>query len=128
MKTLSKREEYRECYMRGWYQMDIELLHSTTHSGFVFEDPAEPEPITRAMLVGYMQRWDQRTRALGANNQWKLTHESRQDKEGILTDWEWWEVHGTDLQGAALILTSDDGVLFERITYFERNVSRAWVG
>jgi hypothetical protein len=126
MKTVSKREELRESYMQGWYRMDLELLLSSTSSEFVFDDPAEPGPVTRTMLANYMQRWHRRTCALGADNQWKLTHESRQDKDGILTDWEWWEVIGTDLQGAAIILTSDDGVLFERITYFERNLPRAW--
>lgn len=127
MKTLSKREALRENYLQGWYRMDIELLLASTSSEFVFDDPAEPEPVTRDMLAGYMQRWDKRTRALGADNQWKLTHELRQDKDGILTDWEWWEVKATDLQGAALILTGDHGVLLERITYFERNLPRAWV-
>ena len=39
-----------------------------------------------------------------------------QDKDAILTDWEWWEVSGTSLQGAAVVLTSDAGVLLERIT------------
>ena len=126
MTTVSKREELRESYMQGWYRMDIELLLSSTSSEFVFDDPAEPGPVTRTMLANYMQRWHRRTCALGADNQWKLTHESRQDKDGILTDWEWWEVIGTDLQGAAIIVTSDDGVLFERITYFERNLPRAW--
>ena len=72
------------------------------------------------MLPAYMRRWDERTRALGGNNQWRLSHEVREDKEGILTHWEWWELLDTPLQGAAIVLTGDEGVILERITYFER--------
>ena len=117
----SRRVDVRERYIQGWYQLDAELLLSATAPEFTFDDPAEPEPVTRNMIAGYMQRWDKRARAAGGTNQWRLTHESRNDRDGILTDWEWWEVIGTDLQGAAIVLTNDDGVLLERIAYFNRN-------
>jgi hypothetical protein len=117
----SKRIELRESYMQGWYQMDIEMLLASTAADFIFDDPAEPEAVTRAILPAYMQRWNRRTRALGGNNQWRLTHESRIDKNGILTDWEWWEVIDSGLQGAALVLTGNAGVFLERITYFDRD-------
>jgi hypothetical protein len=68
-----------------------------------------------------MQRWDARARAAGGENKWQLTHKFRSDENGILTDWEWWQLLGTDLQGAALVLTADEGVVLERITYFDRN-------
>jgi hypothetical protein len=103
--------------------LNAELLLSTTAESFIFDDPVEPEAVNRAMLTAYMHRWDERMRALGGDKQWVLTHQTRQDKDGILVDWEWWEVSGTSLQGAAVILTSDAGVLLERITYFDRNFS-----
>lgn len=103
--------------------MDADLLMSSVAPDFIFDDPAEPEPVTRAMLVDYMQRWDRRMRAAGGNNQWTLTHESRRDENGLLVDWEWWQVDGSSLQGAAVVLTSEDGVLLERITYFDRKTS-----
>lgn len=121
---MSKRVDFRKNYMQGWYQMDADLLLAATANDFVFDDPVEPEPVQREMLISYMQRWDKRTRALGADNKWILTHEMRNDKNGILIDWEWWEVVGTDLQGAALVLTSDEGVFLERITYFDRKILR----
>lgn len=121
--SMSKRLELRELYMQGWYQLDAELLLSTTAESFIFDDPFEPEPVKREMLVGYMHRWDQRMRASGGDNQWVLTHQTRQDRDAILIDWEWWEVSGTSLQGAAVVLTSDAGVLLERITYFDRDFS-----
>ena len=118
----SQRIELRESYMQGWYQMDIDMLLTSTAPEFIFDDPAEPEAVTRTTLPAYMQRWDSRTRALGGDNQWRLTHESRIDENGILTDWEWWEVIDSGLQGAALVLTCDTGVLLERITYFDRDI------
>jgi len=114
--------------MRGWYDLDADLLLESTSPEFLFDDPAEPEPVTRVMLVDYMHRWDARTRALGSNNQWILSNEVREDKEGILTDWEWWELAGTSLHGTAIVLTSDHGVLSERITYFDRNVRHPRIG
>ena len=68
-----------------------------------------------------MHRWDSWTRKAGANNQWILEEEVRQDKNGILTDWEWWGLVGTEIFGMALIKTRDEGVFLERITYFDRN-------
>ena len=118
--SMSSRIELRERYLQGWYQMDAELLLTSTAHDFIFDDPAEPEPVTRDMLTGYMQRWDRRARAAGGDNQWILSHETRTDIDGILTDWEWWQVIGTELQGAAVVLTNDNGVFLERITYFDR--------
>ncbi len=119
---MSDRYHFRQDYIEGWYQMDSDLLLGSTAAEFYFDDPHEPEPVTKSMLADYMGRWDKRTRALGSSNQWVLTHEVRQDKNAILTDWEWWELIGSPLFGAAIVCTSDNGVLFERITYFDRNL------
>ena len=116
----SKRIELRESYMQGWYQMDIDRLMASTAPDFIFDDPAEPEPVTRAHLAQYMLRWDARVRSLKGANEWRLTHESRVDANGLLTDWEWWQIVGIELQGAAVVITGNDGVMLERITYFDR--------
>lgn len=118
---MSKRIELREKYMCGWYELNADLLLETTAIDFVFDDPAEPAPVGRDSIVDYMVRWDARTRSLGGNNEWILTLECRQDKDGILTDWEWWEVADSGLCGTAVVQTSDAGVMFERITYFDRD-------
>ena len=111
--------------MRGWYEMDAELLLTNTASSFFFDDPAEANPVTRDMLTDYMHRWETRTRALGGNNEWILSLETRVDKDGILTDWEWWELVDSGLCGTAVVQTCDEGVLFERITYFDRSIRLA---
>ena len=102
--------------------MDEQKLISSTTEAFVFEDPREPGPITRHELGNYMRRWDVWTRSEGASNLWKLDYEVRQDKDGFLTDWEWWELAGTDICGMAFVVTSDMGVVVEKITYFDRKV------
>ncbi len=114
----------RKTYIQGWYELDGDKLLQATREDFRFEDPAEPVSINREGLVDYMLRWDRWARAAGAHNQWKLTDEVRQDRNGILTDWEWWELIGTDLCGAALVKTGNEGVFLERITYFDRKTRR----
>lgn len=105
--------------------MNAGILLAATATDFVFDDPAEPGPVTRDTLAAYMKRWDQRTRAMGADNQWILTHQMRLDKDGVLTDWLWWEVVATPMQGAAVVLTGNDGVMLERIAYFDRNLQNS---
>lgn len=121
--STAKRLELRESYIEGWYQMNADMLLATTATDFIFDDPAEPEPVNRDMLTAYMQRWDRRTRAMGADNQWILTHKTRIDNDGVLTDWLWWQVVDTPLQGAAVVVTGNDGVMLERIAYFDRNIN-----
>jgi len=61
----------------------------------ILDDPAEAEAVTRDNLKQYSRRWQRRTRLLGANNQWVRSHQSRQDADGILTDWKWWVLKDT---------------------------------
>ena len=119
-KAMPDRFELRELYIQGWYELDANKLIQAVTDDFLFDDPAEPAPISKADLGDYMRRWDVRTRRLGADNLWILADEVRQDRDGILTDWEWWELPGSPLKGMALVKTSDQGVLLERITYFDR--------
>ena len=117
---MSKRIELRARYIEGWYELDAEKLLASTTQDFIFDDPLETQPVVRSDLAGYLARWNERAQAAGSTNQWQLSDEVRQDKDGVLTDWEWWELVGTDLRGSALIKTNDYGVFLERITYFPR--------
>lgn len=117
---MTNRHNHRNRYIEGWYELNGEKLLASVVSSFVFEDPREAHPINKEGLVDYMYRWNQWTSRLGASNQWQLQHEVRQDKDGIITDWEWWQLLDTPLCGMALVLTSDAGVLTEKITYFDR--------
>lgn len=119
---MNNRYQHRARYIEGWYEMDKNKLVSSTTDTFVFEDPREPAPVSRLQLGSYMMRWDAWTRSEGASNLWKLDYEVRQDKDGLLTDWEWWELEGTDICGMAFVVTSDAGVVIEKITYFDRKI------
>jgi hypothetical protein len=117
---MSKRERLREQYIEGWYQMDEAMLMATVTDDFVFDDPAEPAPVTKDTLPVYMLSWEKRAREAGSKDEWLITDWVREDKDGVLTDWESWAVVGTDLQGMAMVKTSDDGVFLERISYIPR--------
>ena len=118
---MTNRFKLRDAYIQAWYELDASALLATTSEDFIFDDPAEPEPITRRMLPEYMLRWDRRARAAGGKNLWILEDQVRQDCDNVLTDWEWWELTGTNLKGMGLVKTGESGVFLERITYFQRN-------
>ena len=115
---MSDRYQLRARYIEGWYEMDAQKLLTATTDDFLFDDPKEPEPVTRADLPGYMERWRNRVNNM---NEWNLQHYVREDKDGTLTDWHWWELVGTGIAGAAVVKTSNAGVFLERLAYFERN-------
>jgi len=114
---MSERERLRLLYMDGWYESDAEKLLAATAEDFIFDDPAEPELVTRDMLAAYMNRWNARVERLGNTGDWELQNHIIQDKDGIREEWHWWQLHGTGLQGSAFVRNSDAGVHFERITY-----------
>ena len=114
---MTKREDLRARYIAGWYERNLGELMATTTPDYMFDDPVELVPVTRDGIAGSMLRWDAHAQGL---NEWVLEHEVRQDKDGILTNWHWWRLVGTDLCGAAVVKTSDQGVFLERIAYFER--------
>ena len=119
---MSDRFALRSLYIEGWYELDSTKLLSATAIDFIFDDPREPSPVSRDSLAKYMLDWEQRTGWLGSTNKWTLANEVRQDKDGILIDWEWWELDNTPLCGMAFVKTRDDGVFVEKITYFDRAV------
>ena len=73
--------------------------------------------ITQFILSKYMVSW---TNRVGLVQNWRLTHEVRQDKDGIFTDWEWREILITPFSGSAIITITDNSVNLEWITYFKR--------
>ena len=116
---MSKRAQHRARYIEAWDTMDAGKLLASTSDGFVFDDPADPEPVTKASLVAYMPSWPEKAGALGAPFQFEITDKVVQDKDGVLLEWYWWRLSGTDVEGSALIKTTDEGVISERLTYFK---------
>ena len=117
---MSKRSELRARYIEAWDRMDAEMLVSTVTEGFVFDDPAEAGPITKSALAAYMPVWPARAQTLGARFDFHITDKVVVDRveEGMLIEWYWWRLVGTDVEGSAVIKTTDEGVASERLTYF----------
>lgn len=51
---MSKRVHLRARYIEAWNTMDAEKLLASVTDDFLFDDPTEPEPITKATLAAYM--------------------------------------------------------------------------
>ena len=115
---MSRRAQLRALYIEGWETMDAEKLVSAVADGFEFDDPADPEPVTKAMLVDYMPRWPEKAESLGGEFAFDIIDKVVQDEDGVLLEWYWWRLAGTDVEGAAVIKTTDEGVVSERLTYY----------
>ena len=115
---MSKRHDHLAAYVEGWRTMNVELVLSSLADGFVFDDPARGDAVTKPTMADYMASWDERTGALSGSWHYENSHEVVDDRDGILLRWKWWRFTGTDIQGSALTKTGDEGMLFERITYF----------
>jgi len=99
--------------------MDAGKLLASVADGFVFDDPAEPAPVTKSMLADYMPRWPAKAGALGAGFVFDIVDKVVQDRDGVLLEWYWWRLAGTGVEGSAVIKTTDAGVLSERLTYYK---------
>ncbi len=115
----TKREKMRARYIDGWNTMNPDLLMSTTVTDFIFDDPADPAPITKQELVAYMPIWPERAAALGGTFDFHMVDKVVKDMDGILHEWYYWTLIGTGVEGSAQIKTCDEGVMLERITYFK---------
>ena len=116
---MSKRERHRARYIDGWNRKDAEALLSSVTDDFQFDDPADPGPIGKADLVAYMPRWPGKAEKLGAAFEFEITDKVVEDRGGVLLEWYWWRLAGTEVEGAAVIKTTDDGVVSERLTYYK---------
>ena len=116
---MSKRARHRARYIEGWNSMDAEKLLASVADDFLFDDPTDPEPVTKATLVAYMPKWPARAAALGAAFEFEIVDKVVQNDGGLLLEWYWWRLIGADVEGSAVIRTSDEGVMSERLTYFK---------
>ena len=115
---MSRRAELRVQYIEAWDTMDAAKLLSSVAEDFLFDDPADPAPITKAGLVAYMPVWPRRAEALGGHFHIEMRDKVVADRDGLLLEWYQWRLAGTAVEGAALIKTSDQGVLLERLSYY----------
>ena len=123
---MEKRIALRKAYGKGWDTWDADLLISTLAPGFVFDDPEYPEPVTAANIAVYMAGWKDRVLALGGTGELGSRDRVYQDQDGAYVSWHWWSFVGTPFEGSAVTRTTDEGVLYERMTYCTpKNVASA---
>ena len=108
----------RKAYGRGWDTWDAEILLSSVAEGFVFDDPAIPEPVTVANMAAYMESWRDRVASLGGTGQIGSRDRVTIDQDGAILSWHWWSFVGTKYEGSAVTRTTDEGVQYERIAYY----------
>ncbi len=115
---MSERTIKRSDYEEGWDTWNAELLLSTLADDFVFDDPAMTEPVTKSNMVDYMLGWKDRVKQLGGTGEIDSTERVTIDEDGAIVAWNWWSFVGTKYEGSAVTRTTDEGVQYERITYY----------
>ena len=63
-----------------------------------------------------MPKWPAKAAALGAAFEFEIVDKVVRDDDGLLLEWYWWRLVGADVEGSAVIKTSDEGVMSERLT------------
>ena len=86
---------------------------------FQFYDGTLSDPITRDNFSQYLLGWESRMRAIGGTGRYEVIDEVIKDSDDVLRKWGWWQFNGTDVQGAALLKVTDQGVSFEKIAYYQ---------
>jgi len=115
---MSERTNNRSDYGEGWDTWNADLLVSSLADNFVFDDPAMSEPVTKANMAGYMRGWKDRVKQLGGTGEIGSRDRVTIDADGAIVSWHWWSFVGTKYEGSAVTRTTDDGVQYERITYY----------
>jgi hypothetical protein len=113
-----KRLELRQKYGKGWDTWDPELLCSSLVEEFYFDDPALDQPVTADKMPQYMSGWKDRVKKLGGTGVITSKDRVKMDVDGAYITWHWWGFEGTEFEGSAVSRTTDDGVEYERITYY----------
>ena len=120
---MSIRVAKEKAYDSGWDTWDAELVLSSLADGFVFDDPAMPEPVDRANMAAYMMSWRDRVKSPGGTGEIESRDRVTIDQDGAILSWYWWSFVGTKYEGAAVTKITDEGVQYERIAYYPNTPS-----
>lgn len=86
---------------------------------FQFYDGTLSDPITHDNFSEYLLGWESRMQSLGGTGRYEVIDEVVKDSDDVLRKWGWWRFNGTNVQGAALLKVTDQGVSFEKIAYYQ---------
>ncbi len=85
---MSERTNNRSDYGEGWDTWNADLLVSSLADNFVFDDPAMPEPVTKANMAGYMRGWKDRVKQLGGTGEIGSRDRVTIDADGAIVSWQ----------------------------------------
>ena len=103
---MSKRARHRARYVEAWNAMDAEKLLASVADDFLFDDPTDAQPVTKAALAAYLPKWPAKAAALGAAFEFEIVDKVVRDDGRLLLEWYWWRLIGADVEGSAVIKTS----------------------
>ncbi len=112
-----------ETYLEGWKLGDGKLSLGVTADSFHYDDPNTGR-VHRQDFVSFVEDFKKAAVEMGgqqnANPFLQYSDVVIKDDRMPATVWCWWQAVGTELQGSARILVSEEGVLHEKIAYFSR--------
>ncbi len=110
-------------YAEGWTNGDADKLVGSLSDGYVLDDPNEGK-VGKADFANFLAGMKEAVASMRGEDYsgplMELTEVTTREDGGVLTAWCWWSIPGTTLQGAGLIKVGDDGVQFEKLTYYTK--------
>ena len=88
----SRRVADRARYIDGENSMQTGKIFAPAASSFIYEDPADPEAVSKADLATHMLVWPTNARAHGAAFEFDILDGVVQDWVGELLEWYWWQL------------------------------------
>ncbi len=116
---MSRRLEMLKEYQAGVRAMDPARAMAVAAPSFRFVDGALDYPVTRETFSDYLLGWETRMQSIGGTGRYEVSDELEQDLPEFLLRWGWWKFLGTEIEGSALVKVSDEGVLYEKIAYYQ---------
>jgi hypothetical protein len=106
-------------YLAGVQSMDPERAMRAASPAYRWYDGMVAEPITQDHFAEYLLGWEDRMKSIGGTGRYDVSDELLADRGGYILRWAWWTFAGTDVEGSALLKVGDQGVIYEKTTYFK---------
>ncbi len=115
------RHDYVDLYTRGWADGDVPTMMRALADDFVFDNPRVGK-ITKSQFESYFKELQKfvTTHRRGSTSErfMEFGDVVRDDDGTTLTNWTWWRIPGTKLEGAGLMKVTDYGVVSHRAAFY----------
>ena len=114
-----------EAYLQGWIKGDSALLLAETADGYYFDDPNRGR-IAKTDFEAYVDEIKAEADGFRGDRPFDNFEDlseivTKEQDDGTVTVWFWWEITGTPIEGASLVKVGEAGVLSETICYYGRS-------